>query len=37
MDPELVDLLKVLAYLIIGTISIGGLIYMALKKFGPPS
>jgi len=37
MDPELFNLLKVVTYLIIGTVSIGGLIYMALKTFGPPS
>jgi hypothetical protein len=37
MDPELVNLLKVVAYLILGTVSIGCLAYWALKKFGPPS
>jgi hypothetical protein len=36
MDPELVSLLKVVAYLILGTIGIGWLICWALKKFGPP-
>jgi hypothetical protein len=37
MDPELVNSLKVVTYLILGTIGIGWLAHWALKKFGPPS
>jgi hypothetical protein len=36
MDPGLFNLLKVLAYLIAGTIGIGALGGWALKRFGPP-
>jgi hypothetical protein len=34
MDLDLFNLIKVVAYLILGTIGIGWLIYMAVKKFG---
>jgi hypothetical protein len=36
MDPELVNLLKVVAYLILGTVSIALLAGWAMKRFGPP-
>ena len=36
MDPELVDLLKVVAYLILGTVGIALLAGWAMKRFGPP-
>jgi hypothetical protein len=36
MNSDFVNLLKVLAYLILGTISIAWLAGWALKRFGPP-
>lgn len=36
MSVELASLLRVLAYLIVGTISIAALAGWALKRFGPP-
>lgn len=36
MNPEFVNLLKVLAYLIVGTVGIVLLAGWALKRFGPP-
>ena len=36
MDPELVNLLKIVAYLILGTISIALLLSWALKRSKPP-
>jgi hypothetical protein len=36
MDPELFNLLKVVAYLILGTVSIALLAGWAMKRFGPP-
>jgi hypothetical protein len=36
VNPELVNLLKVVAYLIVGTIGIAWLAGWALKRFGPP-
>ena len=36
VNSELVNLLKVVAYLIVGTISIALLIGWPLKRFGPP-
>jgi hypothetical protein len=36
MDPDLVNLLKVVAYLILGTVGIALLIGWALKWFGSP-
>ncbi len=36
MDPGLFNLLKVLAYLVVGTVGIVALAGWALKRFGPP-
>jgi len=36
VDPELVSLLEVVAYLILGTIGIALLAGWAMKRFGPP-
>jgi hypothetical protein len=36
VDPELINLLKVVAYLFLGTIGIALLAGWAMKHFGPP-
>jgi hypothetical protein len=36
MDPDLFNLIKVVAYLIVGTLGIALLAGWAMKRFGPP-
>lgn len=36
MDPDTLDTLKVLAYLVVGTLGMALLGGWALKRFGPP-